>query len=238
MPLLSRLGALPRPTEDADELYREAARETLALLEEPGSSAPVAALLGHLDNDTGRAEESLARLLARRDQWFASSSALRSNRTDAMSRQPGVRPAATNPRSATGGWSPSCCFVRAMQSANLAAAGTESPIASVRDLATLPGATADQLASWQGLAHLMLTTENAPRRQMDARLGFPAASEKGIDATERQRRTQAKQRINALLAQLAGNNGLRRRAGAKPGCCPSLSIATTSGASSRRCRRC
>ena len=81
--------------------------------------------------------------------------------------------------------------------------GTESPIASVRDLPTLPGATADQLASWQGLAHLLLTTENAPRRQMDARLGFPAASEKGIDATERQHRTHAKQRIDALLAQLA-----------------------------------
>ena len=70
MPLLSRLGAVPKPTEDADELYREAARETLALLEEPGSSAPVAALLRHLDNDTGRAEELLARLLARRDQWL------------------------------------------------------------------------------------------------------------------------------------------------------------------------
>jgi ATP-dependent helicase/nuclease subunit A len=203
MPLLSRLGARPEPTEDADELYREAARETLALLEEPGSSAPVATLLRHLDNDTGRAEELLARLLGRRDQWLRHHRRFdRTGLTQCLINLVSGR--LQQARAALPGeMVAELLFCARYASANLAAAGSESPIASVRDLATLPGVTADQLARWQGLAHLLLTTENAPRRQMDARLGFPAASEKGIDATERQRRTQAKQRINALLAQLA-----------------------------------
>jgi ATP-dependent exoDNAse (exonuclease V) beta subunit len=70
MPLLSRLGAMPAAEEDAAELYREAARETIAQLEEPLWSRRVAALLRHLDNDTQRTEALLARLLERRDQWL------------------------------------------------------------------------------------------------------------------------------------------------------------------------
>ena len=66
MPLLSRLGPVPRVAEDAEELYREAARETLALLDEEGYAEPVAALLRHLDNHVGRAEEMLAALLRKR----------------------------------------------------------------------------------------------------------------------------------------------------------------------------
>ena len=51
-------------------LYREAARETLALLEEEGYTEQVAALLLHVDNDVAAAEGLLAGLLAKRDQWW------------------------------------------------------------------------------------------------------------------------------------------------------------------------
>jgi ATP-dependent exoDNAse (exonuclease V) beta subunit len=70
MPLLSRLGPTPAAREDVAELYREAAREALAQLENPAWSRQVAALLRHLDNDTQCAEALLARLLERRDQWL------------------------------------------------------------------------------------------------------------------------------------------------------------------------
>jgi ATP-dependent helicase/nuclease subunit A len=57
--------------EQPERLYRLAARATLRLLcdhEAPGDS--VARLLEHLDNDPGSAEQLLAQLLARRDQWL------------------------------------------------------------------------------------------------------------------------------------------------------------------------
>ncbi|MBI3280275.1 MAG: UvrD-helicase domain-containing protein, partial [Acidobacteria bacterium] len=51
MPWLSRLGAQPSFLEDASELYEEAARETLALLESDAAHADrIAAVLRHVDN--------------------------------------------------------------------------------------------------------------------------------------------------------------------------------------------
>ncbi len=71
MPVLARFGAQPESIEDATALYREAARATLALLEEEGGEADdVARVLAHLDNDAGRVEELLAGLLHRRDHWL------------------------------------------------------------------------------------------------------------------------------------------------------------------------
>jgi len=70
MPWLSRLGALPNVVEDARELYAEAARRTIELLEYAQWSEPVAALLIHLDNDFQKLQGMLAEMLARRDQWL------------------------------------------------------------------------------------------------------------------------------------------------------------------------
>ena len=70
MPWLSRLGALPNVVEDARELYAEAARRMIELLESAEWSEPVAALLIHLDNDFQKLQGLLAEMLARRDQWL------------------------------------------------------------------------------------------------------------------------------------------------------------------------
>jgi ATP-dependent exoDNAse (exonuclease V) beta subunit len=71
MPVLSRFGAQPEPIDDATLLFLEAARETLALVEEDGELADaVARLLSHLDNHVQRAERLIAGLLARRDHWL------------------------------------------------------------------------------------------------------------------------------------------------------------------------
>ncbi len=71
MPVLAAFGAQPEPLEDASHLYRQAARATLALLEEdhPGADL-VARLLVHLDNNAETAEALLADMLARRDHWL------------------------------------------------------------------------------------------------------------------------------------------------------------------------
>jgi ATP-dependent helicase/nuclease subunit A len=71
MPLLSRFGAQPDSVEDASLLYREAARATLALVDEDAAVADdIESLLSHLDNDVSRVETLLVDMLARRDQWI------------------------------------------------------------------------------------------------------------------------------------------------------------------------
>jgi len=75
MPVLAAFGAQPEPIEDASALYREAARATLALLEEGDRSADqVAKLLEHLDNNAETVEALLADMLARRDHWLRKTS--------------------------------------------------------------------------------------------------------------------------------------------------------------------
>jgi len=63
MPVLSRFGAPPSIAEDASELYREAARETLRELDsEAHWRGAVERLLLHLDNHWGRVETLLAEM--------------------------------------------------------------------------------------------------------------------------------------------------------------------------------
>ncbi|OGA24967.1 MAG: DNA helicase UvrD [Betaproteobacteria bacterium RIFCSPLOWO2_02_FULL_67_26] len=71
MPMLSRFGSQPESIEDAAELYLEAARATVELVESDGAVArDIERLLTHLDNDVGRIEELLAGMLRRRDHWL------------------------------------------------------------------------------------------------------------------------------------------------------------------------
>ncbi len=72
MPWLARLGALPSVEDDTKPLYREAAYRTLlALGGDEEHAAPVAALLRHMDNNAVAVRDSLAAMLASRDQWLA-----------------------------------------------------------------------------------------------------------------------------------------------------------------------
>lgn len=68
MPWLARFGAMPEITEKAEDLYREAARNTLTHLE--SGHVGLAYLLLHLDNDFQRARQLIIEMLERRDQWL------------------------------------------------------------------------------------------------------------------------------------------------------------------------
>ena len=70
LPVPAQFGVPPGIVEDAEELYREAAARTLALLETKDHGDQVARLLSHLDNNVGAATSLLAAMLARRDQWL------------------------------------------------------------------------------------------------------------------------------------------------------------------------
>ena len=78
MPLLSELGGQPEIIEDAGDLYREAAADTLKQLDEDeapeggrnSGSAAVETLLAHLDNNLPQARDMLVAMLGKRDQWL------------------------------------------------------------------------------------------------------------------------------------------------------------------------
>ncbi len=70
MPLTSGLGGSAAIADRPEDLYRDAARRALLAGDRhPGRDA-ARRLLIHLDNRFARAEEQLARLLARRDHWL------------------------------------------------------------------------------------------------------------------------------------------------------------------------
>ena len=203
MPLLSRLGAMPAAEEDASELYREAARETLAQLEEPAWSQQVAALLRHLDNDTQRAEALLARLLERRDQWLRHGGNLdRDELTRGLANL--VRDRLRQARDAI----PSEIIPDLLSSARYAVAHLSEmqkvgAAAPATQLIALPGIEPDALPRWREIVSLVLTDKHEVRRKADSRNGFPAPTEKGITAAEKESRAQAKRRVEALYERCA-----------------------------------
>jgi ATP-dependent helicase/nuclease subunit A len=70
LPVPAQFGVPPGIVEDAHELYREAAANTLALLETKEFGDRVAKLLSHLDNNVATATSLISNMLARRDQWL------------------------------------------------------------------------------------------------------------------------------------------------------------------------
>ena len=204
LPLLSRLGPITGLEEKPQELYREAARETLALLEEEDYTHSVAALLTHLDNDFAAAEQMLAGLMARREQWLRHlaagidrASLERALASLARSRMAQAREVAPD------------MFVRTIldtvryAAANLAASRPDRWVAHCADLRALPGDRTEDLAAWRGIAELLLTKQSALRKTFDQRGGFPPASVG--DVGEKQRRKAAKARAEELSRELVAH---------------------------------
>lgn len=191
MPVLSRFGAQPETVTDAQPLYEEAARRTLALLDAPGeNSAHVAQLLLHLDNHMGSAIELIAGMLAKRDQWIrhlaaplppdarrAQLEAALAHEIEAVLQQlADVAPAALHGDMAA---------LLRYACGHLAAAGAPSPILACEGLSALPGAGAADLEAWRGVAELLLTKEGTLRKQVNKNTGFPSG--KGAAAAAKDR---------------------------------------------------
>ncbi|RMG32825.1 MAG: DNA helicase UvrD, partial [Gammaproteobacteria bacterium] len=199
LPVMTELGAPPVTEEDAEPLYRQAARATLARLNEPRPGEALALILRHLDNQLGLLEELLTGMLARRDQWLPH--ILDTPESEAVAEA--VRhQVETHLAELTGLIGPS----RLQQLARIAseAADRLPPDKQHLDLACWSGRQAppstgwEDLPCWLGLAQLVLTNEGSPRspRGLNKNLGFPPDQK------------AAKAELSGLIEELAEIPGL------------------------------
>jgi len=213
MPYLSRFGAPPSATEDAERLLRDTARNTLAHLNEKDQwTGAVERLLRHLDNNHPKAVELLSKMLARRDQWLRHladgsdhagrrarlEAALAGINRTALERITKLAPAEHSKEIAT----------LARYASSQLTAQPEHALHVCATLATWPGAVQAQRVHWQGLAVLLLTKDCEWRKAVNVKTGFPAKDKNGNKA-ENAQREDMKQRMTALLDALREHETFR-----------------------------
>ena len=197
MPWVSRMGAPPQPEDNVAHLYRQAATETLQMLDSPQTRDVVAAalskLLSHLDNNFGTVEKLLATMLASRDQWLRhvvgnpEVERLRNDLEDSLRE---VIEAALGELAAVfpERFKNETVELAQFAAGNLSRDGKSGDVLACAGLQGFPAAVVDALEQWRGLAGLFLTGRGTRRQRLTKNEGFPA--------TDRGR--TAKERLNAI----------------------------------------
>jgi len=212
LPVLSKFGAQPAISDDPTALYIEAARTTLADLEQGEEWSPaIEQLLAHLDNNLSVAEQLLVSMLARRDQWLRHLVNVREpqwRETLEMALAHTIEDALSRIRQTF----PDAQVSSLMEVVDFASqrVSEDHPLAVCRDLGELPTADADALPQWLGLCELLLTKEGGWRRSFNAGLGFPAPSG-SRDKAEKTLFKQKKDDAQALIGALAEEAGLQQQ---------------------------
>ncbi|TAL77204.1 MAG: nuclease [Burkholderiaceae bacterium] len=171
MPWLSALGGMPAVAENAREHYVAAARATLAMIDDV---AAVAALVSHLDVDTGTAEELIADMLASRDQWLP----LLADSGNAAQLQQNLRQAVEEDLSRVAmlmprDWASSLAPSISRAASVMQASGKACGFSALLDWPGKPFGTTDKdVALWQALATVLLTAQGDLRVKADIRQGF------------------------------------------------------------------
>jgi len=200
MPWVSRMGAAPDIVEAPGELYVDAARRTIELLETEAWNEDVAALLEHLDNDFQTLQGLLAGMLARRDQWLrhiagsrdpdlarpALEEAFRNVIHDGVEKARTLIPADL---------ADELTAVVAAAAANLEAEGREGRALGCGGMTGLP--QPEQLDAWLGIVDTLLTGKGEWRKRLTVAEGFPASAR------------ALKQRCTNLIAAFSADDALR-----------------------------
>ncbi|HSN17862.1 MAG TPA: UvrD-helicase domain-containing protein, partial [Gammaproteobacteria bacterium] len=206
MPLLSGFGAPLKVNELAAELYEEAARRSLRLLDEgdAGQAQAVEGLARHLDNDLPRIHALLVRMLERRDQWLRHMGASREELEAGLAREVAghlaqVRAAFPVDLRAE------LVQVVAQAGSILRSTGGDSRIVACAGLTGLPGTTERDLPAWCGIAEFLMTKDDKGvwRRKLDKGQGTPpeeaALKARGMELL---RRVEPEERLREILASV------------------------------------
>ncbi|HUG98107.1 MAG TPA: UvrD-helicase domain-containing protein, partial [Gammaproteobacteria bacterium] len=206
LPLAARIGTSATLVDDARTLYAEAARRTVARLDE---DAPVAAGLRRLARSLNHQPRQLAELLegmlGARELWLpklmrgTSGPSLRAEIDRLLRRALESELAAVSAVIAGTDWQPLFAACRAAAAAGAPA----SPVTVLAPFAALPAATAEFTACWRALADLLLNADKEPalRKQVAAKQGFLAAGEGAAWPP-------LKRDMKAVLGSLAARDGL------------------------------
>lgn len=202
-PLSAGPQALNRVTENPAALYREAARQTVALAAEGDDhGAAVREFLNHCDNRADLAIRRLEEMLGRRDQWLrhtgvgAVADSVRQKLEESIGElvTDTLRQAETHlPQSVR----QELCELLAFMGQNLAHRGEVSDLTEWRDRPAFPTANHELVRLWRGIAQGLLTKQDRAWRKrggLNVRTGLP----KG----------EYKSRMIALLEQLESNDEL------------------------------
>lgn len=206
MPLLSAFGTQPAVTEDAARLYAEAARNTLADIENGAEWSPhIEHLLKHLDNNLHRVEELLAAMLGRRDHWLRhigdrqDERLLRSSLEKVLHRivEEHLRELRDSVPTEL---ADELVALAAFAAEKLQEQGIDSLIHACSGLHRLPGCRVAHLPVWQGVAQLLLTHGNWRKEKgINKNQGFPPSEKEN------------KQRMQKLLSALQVQDTFRSR---------------------------
>ena len=206
MPLSARFGAQPESIDDAGALYRDAARNLLAMVNDNSAVADdIATLLAHLDNDLAVAENLLADMLRSRDQWLrnlpsmherdALEGSLARIREHATARVARLFPSAEKVETLA-----LARFSEQNRPERLANAG-DSQEELFDSATTFPTADAETLPRWLAVADLLLTQTGVWRKRggLNKNVGFSTS----VDAAEKVRLNGWKTRMGDLLDRFA-----------------------------------
>ncbi|SFU30671.1 UvrD-helicase domain-containing protein [Nitrosospira multiformis] len=209
MPVLSGFGGQPETVDDASDLYLEAARATLDLLDEGDAIASdVECLLEHLDNDIGRIEKLLVEMLALRDHWLRHIHVRERHELEAVlknARRQALRRLHALWTSHPLAMQDELVALTRYAGSNLASAGGVSvEYERLSALDTLPGCEEQDVSCWCAISELLLTKGGDWRKQHTVREGFPpgalgAKAEKEIAKSWKDRALQ-------LISRLAAND--------------------------------
>jgi ATP-dependent helicase/nuclease subunit A len=175
MPLLSRFGTQPAVSEDASLYYEEAAKRTLAHLDDATKGPLVQMALRYFDNDHYRLNALLAEMLAKRDQWQY----YVMNHHDASLAEAALAHLVTQDMQALAPVMPLRVQQALMPIARYAASNLscDMSVALLRDWETPIPFKPEALAMWRAVVDLVLTGTNTFRKSVNVKNGFPATPE-------------------------------------------------------------
>lgn len=223
MPLLSQFGAMPSVTEDASDMYQQAA---LSVLEQLESSHPaykeiadhIARLLSHRDNRMDELQVLIADMLGRRDQWMRHIVRHVHGAEDAIIRRREIEQVLQRMIDAA---------LVDVEQAMTADIKTELPtlaafaaehctnenasITSCAGMQIMPAAQYSDIEQWIALSDLLLTSGQWRKPTgINIKLGFPT-EKASSDPLQQQLFKEKKESMKTLLEDLTGNDDLRLR---------------------------
>ncbi len=218
MPLLSQFGAIPSLTEDATEMYREAA---LAVLEQLESSSPlsedIARLLRHRDNRMDELQVLIADMLARRDQWLRHIVKHVGAQKDSIVRRQEIEQVLQRlvEKVLVEVNSAMPADVRAALPALAAFAAkhtsNNSTIQLCAGMQRMPETSSVEIEKWVAISDLLLTAGQWRKpRGVNIKLGFPGENA-STNPRQKQEFREKKQSMQTLLENLQQNDELRLR---------------------------